>query len=93
MSDPKQNLAERSRFLLAYHEYCAAEPTKSVKFWAIGKQLGFDEAKTQHIAQHLSRDGMLKPVGLGGLYAITEKGIQEAEAVRSREADSPSETS
>lgn len=83
MSKAERMFADRLRFLKAYYDLAAAayesgldnQPIPSMKFWTIGEQLGFDENRTGKLAHQLARDGLLKAVGTGGLYAITSKGI------------------
>ena len=90
--------ADRLQFLKAYYDLATAAsetgsdslPVPSIKFWSVGEQLAFDENRTSKIAHQLSRDELLKAVGIGGLYAITPKGIAYVEAASCKTFDTGS---
>lgn len=84
MSKANQMLMDRLRFLKAYYDIPIEDSDSpalpSMKFSVIGEQLQFDETRTRKLAHQLARDGLLKAVGIGGLYAITSKGVEAVES-------------
>jgi hypothetical protein len=70
---------KRFQFLNKLYKLTGGDEFKWFNMFQIGKELGFDNALTENIAQYLRDEGLIEFRALGGIIGISHQGVREIE--------------
>ena len=71
--------ADRYRFLRALFDSSKGSTRRIVVMWELGKWLGMSREDTSDVADYLIKEGLVKPIALGGSISLTHEGLREVE--------------
>lgn len=75
----EQKKARRFKYLKALYDASNADPMARIDMHSLGANLGLNSAEVDAIARYLHDEGLLKFVAMGGIIAITHRGVIEIE--------------
>jgi hypothetical protein len=74
----KTNQSQRRAFLSKAYELSKGSSSVDLNSLDIGNMLGYDQRTVERIHFYFQDEGVIKPIAIGGVFTITQKGIELA---------------